>query len=100
MAKGNFKMLINQEKPVLVDFTASWCGPCKAMAPILDEVAKNVSGSAKVIKIDIDKNPQTANMYGIRSVPTLILFKDGKELWRHSGVLPAKQIEQKIKQHV
>jgi len=99
MAKGNFKALVNQDKPVLVDFFATWCGPCKAMTPILSELAKEVGTTAKVVKIDIDKNQNIAQELGIRSVPTLVLFKQGKIVWRQSGVVPANIIAQQIKQN-
>ena len=97
--KANFNDLINSEKPVLVDFTASWCGPCKALAPILEDVASQVGDSARIIKIDVDANPHVAAQYQIRGVPTLILFKKGQILWQQSGVVPGAQIKQAIMQH-
>jgi thioredoxin 1 len=99
MAKGNFSKLIESEKLVLVDFSAEWCGPCKALAPILKEVSSKISGKAKIYKLDIDKNRVIADRYNIRSVPTLILFKNGQIAWRQSGVLPANQIAQVIENH-
>lgn len=91
-----FQEIINQDKPVLVDFFATWCGPCKMMSPILDDVKKRVGENASIIKIDVDKNPQAAATYQVRGVPTLILFKNGKPLWRQSGVVAAKELENLI----
>jgi thioredoxin 1 len=94
-----FSDLINSSKPVLVDFYADWCGPCKMMSPILQELSGKIGDKASIIKVDVDKNPEAAAKYGIRGVPTLILFKDGKILWRQSGVVQAPQLEQVIGQH-
>lgn len=96
---ATFNEIINSDQPVLVDFFATWCGPCKTMSPILDDVAKQVQGKARVLKIDVDKNQQAATAYQVRGVPTLILFKNGKQLWRQSGVVDANQLVQIINQH-
>ncbi|MBW7936911.1 MAG: thioredoxin [Flavobacteriales bacterium] len=95
----SFQDLISGSRPVLVDFSAEWCGPCKMMAPILKELADKVGDSVSIIKIDVDRNPQAAAYYGIQGVPTLILLKEGNILWRQSGVMPVHQLEQIIKQY-
>lgn len=99
MAKGSFSDLIAGEKPTMVDFSAEWCGPCKMMAPILDELKTKIGDTARIIKIDIDKNPQAAAAYGVQSVPTLILFKKGNAVWRQSGVVPTEYLKRVIDQH-
>jgi thioredoxin 1 len=84
---SSFDNIINSEKPVLVDFFATWCGPCKVLGPILKEVKDNLGDRISIIKIDVDKNQQVASQYQVRGVPTMILFQNGKQLWRQSGVL-------------
>lgn len=95
-----FQKIINQDKPVLVDFFATWCGPCKMMLPILDDVKQRVENNAGIIKIDVDKNPQVASAYQVRGVPTLILFKNGKLVWRQSGVVQADELERLINENL
>ena len=91
-----FNEVIQGEKPVLVDFTAEWCGPCKIMSPILKELKGIVKEKLTILKIDIDKNPAAARTYQVQSVPTLIVFQKGKIIWRSSGVIPINQLQQVI----
>ena len=95
----SFDSLIKGTQLVLVDFYATWCGPCKAMVPILEQVASLVNDKAKIIKIDVDKNPAAASAYRVQGVPTLVLFKEGKILWRQSGVVQANELERLIHQY-
>jgi thioredoxin 1 len=97
---ASFNEIVQQEIPVLVDFKADWCAPCKMMTPILKQVKQNFKDQIKIIKIDIDKNPAVAQKYAVRSVPTMILFKQGKAVWRQSGVLQANQIITTINTHL
>jgi len=97
--KSNFKDLINSETPVLVDFFADWCGPCKSLAPILKEVKTELGEQIKILKIDVDKNQPLAAQYQVRGVPTMILFQKGKQLWRESGVLQKDDLVSIIQQH-
>lgn len=96
---SNFQQVLNSGKPVLVDFFAEWCGPCKTMAPILKQVKDSLGEAVTIIKIDIDKNPQAAQAYQIQGVPTLMLFKQGQIKWRQSGVVPAQMLAGIIRQH-
>jgi thioredoxin 1 len=91
-----FQDLINGNKPVLVDFFAEWCGPCKMMPPILQEVKSGIGDAVTIIKIDIDKTPQVADQYNIRAVPTLMIFKGGKMLWRQSGVPRPSELKNSV----
>lgn len=94
-----FSDLIQSETPLLVDFSAEWCGPCKMMAPILKQVSSAMGDQVRIIKVDVDKNPQAAQAYRIQGVPTLILFQAGKQLWRQSGVVQTNDLIRVIQQH-
>ncbi len=95
----NFTELINSTRPVLVDFYANWCGPCKTMVPILKEVKSRLGDEAILIKVDVDKNQQAANAYQVKSIPALLVFKNGKILWRGSGVVSANELVSILKQY-
>ncbi|MBO6828609.1 MULTISPECIES: thioredoxin [unclassified Flagellimonas] len=95
--KGNFVALINSDQLTLIDFSAEWCGPCKMLAPILKQVKDEMGEDLKIVKIDVDKNQNLANTYQVRGVPTLIFFKNGKQLWRKSGVLQKQELVQLAK---
>ena len=97
--KSNFSDIINDEKPVLVDFFADWCGPCKTLAPILKEAKADLGDGVKIVKIDVDKNQNLAEKYQVRGVPTMILFKGGEQLWRQSGVVQKSDLVQLIRSH-
>ncbi len=97
---SSFKELISGDRPVLIDFYADWCQPCKMMAPILQEVASNMKDEVRIIKIDVDKNPRLANALGIQGVPSLIIYKDGESVWHQSGVVPSHQLVSTLKAYV
>lgn len=94
--KVSFSDLINSEKPVLVDFTAAWCGPCKMMAPVLEDVKKKIGDKSTIVKIDIDRNQQFATSMGISGVPTFVIFQNGKEKWRYVGMISGHQLQQML----
>jgi thioredoxin 1 len=98
--KGKFDTLIDQNTPVLIDFYADWCGPCQAMTPVFKEVAAKYDGKVKIIKIDVDKNQPLAQRFGIRSIPTMMLFKQGKELWKKAGMMTGRELSQLLDQAI
>jgi|SRR5664280_110656 thioredoxin 1 len=98
--KGKFDSLIHDDRPVIVDFHALWCSPCKMQSPILKEVANELGDRIKVIKIDVDQNSEIAGRYNIQSVPTLIVFKNGKQIWRQSGVVSKNQLYNVLTQNI
>ena len=98
--KETFKTIIDGNQPVLVDFHATWCGPCKTQAPILKELSADIKDKARIIKIDVDKNQPLAQKYQVRSVPTLILFKNGQIVWRQAGVANKQELLEIINRNV
>jgi thioredoxin 1 len=97
---SKFKEIISAEVPTLVDFYATWCGPCKTLHPTLDELKNYFGNKIRILKIDVDKNQSLAEQMKIRGVPTLILFKNGEKLWRESGAMPLNQLISVLKQHI
>jgi thioredoxin 1 len=95
----SFKEIIDGTQPVLVDFFATWCGPCQMLAPVLKQVKDKLGDKITIIKIDVDKNQELASVYNVRGVPTMLLFKEGKQLWRQSGVLSVDEITKIIESH-
>lgn len=98
--KTSFGTLTDSDIPVLIDFYATWCGPCQTLAPILQDVKKDLGEKVKIVKIDVDKNPAIAQKFQVRGVPTLMLFKNGKQLWRQSGLLSRADLKQVVAQHI
>lgn len=96
---ASFQQVISSDRPVLVDFFAEWCGPCKMMTPILKQAKEALGDKAMIIKVDVDKNPEAAQHFGVQGVPTLILFKNGQVKWRQSGVVQANTLVQVVNQH-
>lgn len=95
-----FQQIINGDKPVLIDFFATWCGPCKAMSPIVENIGKEVQGSARVLKIDVDRNQALASQFGIQAVPTFMIFKKGKIVWRQSGGSDKQTMKAELLKHM
>tara|TARA_R110002050_G_scaffold195593_1_gene330444 strand:- start:41947 stop:42243 length:297 start_codon:yes stop_codon:yes gene_type:complete len=97
---ASFGSIIKSEIPVLIDFHAEWCGPCKTVSPILKSLKEEMGDKVKLIKIDVDKNPEIASKYQIRGVPTLMIFKEGNLMWRQSGVVPIENLRTEVNKHV
>ena len=97
---GKFSDIVKSDTPTLVDFYATWCGPCKMMAPVLEQLKDQMGSKVRVLKIDVDKNQEVADKFKIRGVPTFILFKSGEILWRQSGVIELKTLKEKINSYI
>ena len=97
---GSFQDIVNGEVPTLVDFFATWCGPCKAMQPVLDQLKNDMGEKVRIVKIDVDKNTQAADKFKVRGVPTFVLFKSGEIMWRQSGGMPLQTLKDKITPHI
>jgi thioredoxin 1 len=97
---GKFKEIIKSDLPTLVDFYATWCGPCKTMNPILDQLKKDLGSQIRILKIDVDKNPVVADQFKVRGVPTFVLFKNGEVLWRQSGAMDLSLLKSQIKSRI
>jgi thioredoxin 1 len=97
---AKFQSIINSNQPVLVDFYADWCGPCKQMPPILKDVKEDLKQNVRIIKVDVDKNPQIATKYKIRSIPTIMIFKNGASIWKGLGVRPAHELKAVLREHI
>lgn len=97
---SKFSDILNGPEPVLVDFFATWCGPCKSLAPILEQLKQDMGGKIRIIKVDVDKNPAAAQKFQVRGVPTMILYKNGKQLWRQSGVVPLPQLKRELESRI
>ena len=97
---SKFSDIIQGNTPVLIDFSAEWCQPCKMMPPILKDVKKQLGDRIRILKVDVDRNPAIAQKYQIRNVPTLMVFKNGQVVWRQAGVIPAPQLVQMLQAHV
>jgi thioredoxin 1 len=100
MATQSFKEIISGDKPVLVDFYADWCGPCKMMSPVVEQVSKEMAEQVRVLKVDVDRNQSAAMAYQIQGVPTFIIFKNGKAVWRQSGAMPAQTLRSALQQSI
>ncbi len=97
---ASFSDIINKDTPVLIDFFATWCGPCKTMSPILEDLKKQMGDQVSIVKIDVNKNPGVAAKYQVRGVPTLMIFKSGEQLWRQSGVYSAHDLKAILNQYL